>query len=136
MNPRINKKDKGLIRGGMRRVFARSELRLSVIAAAIIAHTNSSRVRVKTWVRCNGCRKPIPKSYVVVDHILPVIKIEEHQDQVGWDEFIDRLWCSADNLQVLCEPCHLRKSLDENKLRREYKKRVKSTLTRGDQNEE
>jgi len=47
----------------------------------------------------------------VVDHINPVIDPE-----VGfttWDDVIERLFCEADGLQVLCHACHQLKTKDE-----------------------
>jgi hypothetical protein len=50
-----------------------------------------------------------------VDHRVPVIPV------TGWDTadgFITRLLCTADELDVLCKPCHLAKTLGENVQRR------------------
>jgi hypothetical protein len=52
---------------------------------------------------------------VSVDHISPVIGPEGFVD---WNTFIGRLFCTADNLQVLCKDCHDRKSKDEKIARR------------------
>jgi len=131
MNHRLTTKDKGLLRGGIRRVFSRSALRIAVIDACLIKHTDVSRSRVKAWGKCNDCKKPTPKSYLVVDHILPVISIEETADVITFDEFIDRLWCHPSNLQALCKECHEVKTQAENKLRRQFKKQVKNTITQG-----
>lgn len=37
---------------------------------------------------------------VAVDHIIPVIDIEE--SFVDWNIFIERLFCPSENLQVVC----------------------------------
>ena len=121
-NPRITKKEQGLIKGSLRRVFSRSDLRRSVIEAAIIRHSDPSRKAVKTWCLCNECRKPEAKSYMVVDHVLPIVGIEETLDSMSWDELINRLWCDISNLQALCEDCHKIKTKEENAARRKYKK--------------
>lgn len=72
--------------------------------------------------KCNGCKKAVPFSNKVngkrqpntfVDHINPVI-----DPKVGfttWDDFIERLFCEAENLQLLCKTCHDKKSKEERK---------------------
>jgi 5-methylcytosine-specific restriction endonuclease McrA len=60
---------------------------------------------------------------IFVDHIKPII-----DPDVGfttWDECIERMFCEADNLQVLCKSCHEIKSNEERAsavLRRANKK--------------
>jgi hypothetical protein len=39
---------------------------------------------------------------------------------VGWDVYIDRMFCEIENLQVLCKPCHKIKT-DQEKLERKRK---------------
>lgn len=57
---------------------------------------------------------------VHVDHINPAI--DPNVGFTTWDDFINGLFCERDNLQVLCNECHLAKSNEEKaraKLRRE-----------------
>jgi hypothetical protein len=35
----------------------------------------------------------------------------------SWDDFIERLYCGKENLQVLCKECHDKKTLKEKKQR-------------------
>jgi 5-methylcytosine-specific restriction endonuclease McrA len=54
---------------------------------------------------------------IALDHILPVI-----DPLVGWvdyNTYIERLFCSIDNLQVLCKPCHSKKSIAEGGTRKQ-----------------
>jgi 5-methylcytosine-specific restriction endonuclease McrA len=126
-NPRITARDRNGLKGAIRRVFSRSELRKQVIEASIIPnHVDASRPRVKTWCRCTLCKTPTPKSYMVVDHITPVVKIGDSFEAMGADALINNIWCDPVNLQAICDdPCHLAKSKLEAKERREYKKRNK-----------
>lgn len=55
---------------------------------------------------CAKCRKDFPKTSVQVDHIEEVVL----DKFTTWDEFIERLFCNSDNLQVLCIPCHKKKT--------------------------
>ncbi len=52
---------------------------------------------------------------VVVDHLHPVVN--PSVGFVSWDELIDRLFCEAEGLQVLCLACHSLKTADERKQR-------------------
>lgn len=121
-NPRISKKERGLIKGALRRVFSRSDLRRSILDEAVVEHTDSTRTRVKTWVKCSECGKLDAKSNMDVDHQEPVIPLESTLEHMTWDELVDRLWCDKKNLAILCESCHSCKTSAENKARRQYKK--------------
>lgn len=76
---------------------------------------------------CNGCKQEVPHTTkqgrrriqnVFVDHIEPIV--DPVKGFTGFDDFIDRLFCEKDNLQVLCADCHTKKSLAE---RAEHAKR-------------
>lgn len=121
-NVRISKKERNLLKGAIRRVFARSELRKAVIEKSKCIYHNPSRPRVKTWCFCPSCNNYIPKSYMEVDHITPLIGLMESLEGLSWDEVINRLWCEERNLQAICSDCHKKKTHAENKLRRRYKK--------------
>lgn len=121
-NPRITKKEKGLIKGALRRVFSRSDLRKAVIDTAEIRHADPKHPRVKRWSRCAECKEPTPRYKMQLDHKLPVVALDEQFDQLSLDVFVDRLWCEEHNLTPMCRECHDSKSKAENKQRREIKK--------------
>lgn len=126
-NPRITKKEMNLIKGSLRRVFSRSELRRKVLNTADIEHYDPARPRVKKWSRCPVCLSITPKYQMVVDHQDPVIGITEAFEDLSVDTVIDRLWCIENNLLPMCKtPCHDKKTKAENKLRREYRRGRKS----------
>ena len=52
---------------------------------------------------------------VQVDHIEPVVSPEDGFKD--WWTYINRLYCEAENLQVLCKPCHKVKTNLERKER-------------------
>lgn len=128
MNPRISVKERNLIKGALRRVFSRSDLRREVIEESVVQHSDPSRPRVKTWCKCAACGKPEAKSLVKVDHILPVVPLTTALEFMTADELIDRIWCEKENLQVLDPTCHDEKTRLENKERRENKKKAKQVL--------
>lgn len=68
---------------------------------------------------CNICKGIFGRREVQKDHIEPVVPVT---GWIGFDDFIQRLYCSVDKIQVACKPCHKVKSQIENKLRRENTK--------------
>lgn len=121
-NPRITNKERGLIKGSLRRVFSRSELRQQVVAASRIEYHDPNRPRVKKWSRCELCKELTPTYLIAADHILPLIPLNSSLNEMSWDELVDRLWCDASNLQAVCVTCHKAKSKQEMKQRALFKK--------------
>ena len=122
-NPRILKRDLSLVKGALRRAFARSELHRRVLDSANVVHSDPSRPRVKGWQKCPQCQKIDAKSNFIVDHITPVIKIGTNYWDYSVQELADLIWCEETNLQPLCKsPCHDEKTKAENSLRRKHKK--------------
>jgi hypothetical protein len=101
LNPRITKKERALLQGAVRRVFARSELRNKVLNAALIEHYDPARPRVTKWILCPVCNKPAAKYECQVDHIKPIVAVTEVSDAIPIGEFVDREWCPEDNLQPM-----------------------------------
>lgn len=126
MSNKISAKERNLIKGAIRRVFSRSELRKKVIDnSTLLCYSDSSRPRVKTWCKCAVCEQPEAKSYMECDHIEPIVPIDSTLEEMSWDTVIDRIWCDESNLQAVCKACHKQKSKTENKLRREANKQRK-----------
>ncbi len=48
---------------------------------------------------------------VQVDHVVPVI--DPKKGFTTWDSVVERMFCEADKLQVLCHECHQKKTQDE-----------------------
>jgi 5-methylcytosine-specific restriction endonuclease McrA len=65
--------------------------------------------------RCAVCSLDFPAKDVQVDHIKPIVSVSAGFKT--WDDFIDKLFCEAKNLQVLCKPCHKVKTGKERKKR-------------------
>lgn len=67
---------------------------------------------------CAKCSKHFVATDVQVDHIHPVV--DPKKGFTTWDNFIERMFCEIENLQVLCKPCHKIKT-DQEKLERKKK---------------
>lgn len=105
-----------VIRGALRRAFARSPAVQEVMQASRREtprfNKDGSRHK-KNWVerQCQVCNGWVSTSKMAVDHIHPVVSVEEgFQD---WNEFVARLWCDPSNLQRICDPCHDKKTQEE-----------------------
>lgn len=124
-NPRLTAKDRALIKGALRRVFSRSDLRAAVVLGSIVQHADPSRPRVKKWSKCLICEQFIPKYLMEVDHKEPVQPLDKTLDMMNADDLIDRIWTTLANLQCICKPCHKLKTKAEMKLRPKRSRKVK-----------
>jgi len=61
--------------------------------------------------KCAICKKAHVLTQVQVDHIDPVVCTKN--GFISWDVFIDRLYCEASNLQIVCKECHKIKCAEE-----------------------
>lgn len=79
--------------------------------------------RMAQHYKCAGCKKDFPLSKVAVDHIEPVV--DPAVGFVSWDEYITRMFCTKDKLQVLCNgfdgSCHDLKTKGEKECRKSGK---------------
>lgn len=122
-NPRITAKERGLIKGSIRRVFSRSDLRRKVIESYIDnSYSNPQRKKVKYWIKCSNCSTMEAKSNIQLDHVLPVVPVDSSFEEMDMNDFLNRQWCEENNLKPLCKPCHTVKTKIENKERRLAKK--------------
>lgn len=125
MNPRISKKEQGLLKGAIRRVFSRSDLRKAVIERGRIDHRDPDRPRVTKWNRCETCGQPTASYQIQVDHKVPLVPLDSALELMTWDEVVDRCWCDENNLQGICVSCHNVKTKQEAAARRVYRKKRK-----------
>jgi len=124
-NPRITQKERGLLKGALRRVFSRSELRKAALDRVSITFNHPDRPRVTKWGFCERCGV-IDASYKLeVDHLNPVIPLYSSLSETTLDELADRIWCEIEQLNVLCESCHKEKTSAEAALRNQFKKEQK-----------
>lgn len=98
----------------IRRIFrwspARKEVKLRCVVGAR-----------KDLYECEKCEKETKK--IEIDHIDPVGS--SPKDFEGWDNYLRRMFVSADKLMGLCHDCHQTKTQKERKARLEAKKQKK-----------
>lgn len=112
----IRKKDKAFNRLSFCKQLLRRYSRRSPAFTMCLTAARISR----GLYECNHCKLPTKKKEVQVDHIDPVIPVD--REVTSLDEYAERLYCSVDNLQVLCTSCHQKKTDIENEQRRIHKK--------------
>lgn len=66
--------------------------------------------RQKFEYQCNQCKKWYAEKQINVDHIIPAGTLRSALDLPA---FVEKLFCEADNLQVLCSGCHDIKTKNE-----------------------
>ena len=111
------------IRGALRRAFSRSPIVREVLLEhrrEIPKYRKDGSLCLKPAVqyKCNICTEWVGSTKVQVDHVSPVIPVNE--TFTSWDKFIERLFCTKDNLKPICKFCHDIKSLQERRLRKQF----------------
>jgi hypothetical protein len=86
-------------------------------AAKTEKKVNKATGRLAQHYLCAMCEQEYTQKDVQVDHIKPVI--DPKKGFVSWDTYIDRMFCEAPNLQVLCKICHA----DKTKIEKEISKK-------------
>lgn len=106
-----------VLRGAWRRIFKQSDIYREVLNAATrrVARFNKDGARAAVDSKealCNVCKNWVKfsvggKNNVEVDHIVPVIDVDDISGKVkDWNVYKRRLFCDKSNLQVICDPCH------------------------------
>ncbi len=105
----------------MRRYPAKWE---ALEAACVGSLTNPKTGRKAKHYKCAMCGNLFVAKDVEVDHVNPCV--DPVVGFVSWDEFIKRLYCPVENLQVLCKPDHKIKTTSE-RVKRTSQKHPSST---------
>ena len=108
---------KGFILSLLRKGFSRFPAKYETLKKASVGRkTNKATGRLAEHYKCAKCKKEFVKVDVEVDHIVTVVDVDK--GFTSYDEYIDRLFCSPDNLQVLCSKCHKEKTKEERERRK------------------
>lgn len=73
---------------------------------------NKDNPRLKFEYQCKICQLWYPRKVVRVDHIIPCGSLKKYDDLPG---FVERMFCEADGLQILCVDCDLDRGGDDGK---------------------
>lgn len=114
---RINAFITSALRAGMRRWPPKW---MALEDACVGSLVNPKTGRKAKHYKCAMCGNLFVAKDVEVDHVLPVV--DPVAGFVSWDEFIKRLYCSKENLQVLDKKCHALKTTSERQARKISKK--------------
>lgn len=122
MHTKLTQKEKGLIKGALRRIFSRSDLRRQALDKYRIEHFDPEHPRVTRWNWCPDCGLIYPAYLSQVDHVLPIIRTNETLDSLTLDELVSRIWSDIENLRAVDKECHALKTKVENKERAKFRK--------------
>lgn len=70
--------------------------------------------------KCAKCNNIFGPNEIVVDHIYPVVSVEEGFTNLG--DYVESLFCKVEGFQILCKADHDAKTLAEDILRENNKK--------------
>ncbi len=110
-----------VLRSGTRRWPPKYE---TLNAAKTEKKVNPKSGRIAQHFVCNICKQEFVAKDVEVDHIIPVANADGF---TTWDSFVENLYCGTENLQVVCKPCHSKKSFLE---KTERKSNAKAATTK------
>lgn len=102
--------------------FIKGNLRRCTMKWGPIGECLKNATTRRGFKMCAGCKQEVPVTVkedggrkriknVHVDHIVPVISVEE--GFTSWDDCINGMFSELDNLQVLCSACHEDKTAKE-----------------------
>jgi 5-methylcytosine-specific restriction endonuclease McrA len=110
--------------------FVKNGLRATSRKWNPIHKTKADARRGRGLYECAGCGQIVPPTKkvgkkrinnVFVDHINPIV--DPTKGFTTWDDYVERLFCEQDNLQLLCGECHDKKSMAERALAAKHRKK-------------
>jgi len=96
-------------------------------AAFVKRQISKKSGRLAMHYKCAMCKKLYTSTDIQIDHILPVV--DPQQGFVSWDVYINRMYCEQENFQVLCKPCHLKKTKKERECTKKSTKKKRGSST-------
>lgn len=114
----LDKRTLAIVISAVRKSFCRHSPEYAKALSKVVDYSGPRGGR--RWY-CEKCGLKLAHTETFVDHIEPIIPLNQSVINLTFKELYERCWTTSDNLQVLCKPCHMIKSKQENKERREYK---------------
>ena len=110
---------KSFVTSALRAASRRWPPKYKALKEALVGRkVNAKTGKMAMHYKCSACKKLFVAVDVQVDHIKPVV--DPKKGFVSWDDFINRIFCEIENLQVMCKICHKVKT-DQEKLERKKK---------------
>lgn len=103
------------IRSALRRAFTRFPPNYQCRNEAKRAY-NGTNKKQKWEYKCGMCGEWFMGKEIQVHHIVPAGTLTCYEDL---PQFVERLFCEQDNLQVVCKPCHKTETANERKKKHE-----------------
>jgi len=97
------------LRSQLRRISMKWKPRSDALNNAKKPYTGENKRR-KWQYQCSECNGWYAGKEVQVDHIIPCGQLTDYEDLPG---FVERLFCDADGLQVVCKSCHQDKTNEQ-----------------------
>lgn len=99
----------GFIRSALRAAYNRYPPKYETLKKAKVGkQVNLVTGRIAEHYKCAECDGLFSLKNVEVDHKIDAGSLKSFEDL---PLFVKRLFCSSDDLQVLCKPCHRNKTL-------------------------
>ena len=102
----------GFIRSALRRAFSRYPVKYQVKKAA---QRTVEGKRHRYEYQCSVCTEWHKDKDVEVDHDPPCGSLKDYDDLAG---FVERMFCEADSLRVVCKPCHKKITAEQREARK------------------
>jgi 5-methylcytosine-specific restriction endonuclease McrA len=90
------------LRSGLRKLSRRWPPIFEALAAAKVPYIGDNKRRKFSYI-CAECTGEFDAKSVSVDHITPAGQLNNKEDIA---DFVEKLFCDASGLQVLCDECH------------------------------
>jgi hypothetical protein len=104
------------VKGGLRSASQRWPPKYRVLSQACVGtKLNVATGRMAKHYICNSCKNEFPAKNVEVNHIRPVVPVTGFD---SWDGVVERLFCEAEGLEVVCKLCHRAITKQENIIRK------------------
>ena len=99
----------GFIRSNLRR--ARWPVKYQVLTSRRRSYSGANK-RQKFEYQCAICEDWRMQKNIQVDHIIPCGSLNCYEDLPG---FVERLFCEAEGMRILCKECHKKVTNEEMK---------------------
>lgn len=99
------------IRSALRGAWSRYPVKHQFMKSKQLPYSGTDK-RTRFEYKCAECNNNFKGKDVQVDHIKPAGSLKDYEDL---PRFVENLFCEADNLQIMCKPCHKKKTAEERK---------------------